>query len=159
MNARLPGRLAALISTALLAIIWTPALARTTAIDDSGTTVLEPSVSLRWKQATPGHGADGMLLVGHMTARVRLNLRPWLHRRARIYLALPTQPPGPLTARFTTTGRLYPGAVASGSRVLVYQGSVTAPELADDVTFELVIDGRVVRRPFPVNFRFEMDED
>ena len=144
----------------LLAIIWTPAaLARTTPIDDSATQALEPLVSLRWQNASPPRGARNTTMVGRTTLRVRLNVLPWLHRQGRIYLALPAQPPGPLTASWTTQGRLGAGQVASGNRVLLYAGPITAPVLEDVVAFQFSVDGRLVSRPFPVSFRFEMDED
>jgi hypothetical protein len=143
-----------------LAIIWTPAAqARTTPIDDSGTQALEPSVSLRWKSASPARGASGTAMVGRTTLRVRLNVLPWLHRRGRIYLVLPAQPPGPITASWTTQGRLGAGQVLSGNRVLLYAGAIATPVLEDVVTFEFSLDGRLVSRPFDVNFRFEMDEE
>lgn len=143
-----------------LAIIWTPAAqARTTPIDDSGTQALEPSVSLRWKTAAPPHGASNTTMVGRTTLRVRLNVLPWLNRHGRIYLALPAQPPGPITASWTTQGRLGPGQVLSGNRVLLYAGPITTPVIEDVVAFQFSVDGRLVSRPFPVNFRFEMDED
>jgi hypothetical protein len=142
-----------------LAIIWTPAsLARTTPVDDSGTQALEPSVSLRWKTVAPAHGAAG-ILVGRTTLRVRLNVLPWLHRAGRIYLVLPAQAPGPVAATWVTQGRLAPGQLRSGDRALVYAGPLTAPFLEDVVNFEFSVDARLVDRPFPVNFRFEIDED
>jgi hypothetical protein len=143
-----------------LAIIWAPAAqARTTIIDDAGTQALEPSVSLRWKTASPGRGAASNVMVGRMTLRVRLNVLPWLKRRGRIYLALPAQPPGAITAAWTTQGRLAPGQLVSGNRLLLYAGPITTPLIEDVVTFQFSVDGRLVSRPFPVNLRFEMDED
>ncbi len=142
-----------------LAIIWQPAEARTTVIDDSGTTAIEPSVMLRWKSASPANSAEGMALVGRTTLRVRLNVQPWLHRRGRIYLSLPAQPPGPLTATLTTQGRLAAGQVQSGQRTLLYSGPITTGVIEDVVTFQFSVDGRLMRRPVGVNLRFEMDED
>jgi hypothetical protein len=142
-----------------LAIIWTPALARTTPIDDSGTQALEPSVSLRWQSASPPRGARNTTMVGRTTLRVRLNVLPWLHRQGRIYLALPAQPPGPISASWTTQGRLGPGQVVSGNRALLYAGAITSAVIEDVIALQFSVDGRLVSRPFPVSFRFEMDED
>jgi hypothetical protein len=143
-----------------LAIIWTPALAaKTTLIDDSGTLALEPSVNLRWKNAAPARGGADTAMVARTTLRVHLSVLPWLKRHGRIYLALPAQPPGPITATWTTQGHLAPGRVQSGGRVLLYSGPITTPFIEDVVTFQFSVDGRLVRRPFPVNLRFEMDED
>ena len=143
-----------------LAIIWTPpAFARTTIIDDSGTQALEPSVTLRWKSTAPPRNGRNNTMIGSMTLRVHLNVTPWLKRHARIYLTLPAQPPGPITARWSAQGRFAPGEVNSGNRVLVYSGPITAPFLEDVMTFQFSVEGSVVRRPFPVTFHFEMDED
>jgi len=143
-----------------LAIIWaSPALARTTVIDDSGTQALEPAVTLKWKTAAPPRGAVQNLMTGRTTLRVHLNVMPWLKRHGRIYLTLPAQAPGPLTMTWTTQGRLGSGQVASGNRVLLYSGAITTPFIEDVVAFQFSVDGRLVSRPFPVTFRFEMDED
>ncbi len=143
-----------------LAIIWAPsAAARTTIIDDSGTQALEPAVSLRWKTASPGRHSVQNLMVGRTTLRVRLNVLPWLKRRGRIYLALPAQAPGPLTATWQTQGRLGPGQVQSGNRVLIYSGPITSAFIEDVVALQFSVDGQLVNRAFPVSVRFEMDED
>jgi len=143
-----------------LSIIW-PAAARakTTTIDDSGTQAIEPAVSLRWKSATPSRSGADNLMVGTTTIRVRINLTPWLHRAGRIYLNLPAQQPGPLNASWTTQGRLLPGQVHSGNRMLVYSGPIAAPFMEDVLTFQFSVDGTLIRRTFPLTFRFEMDEE
>ncbi len=156
------GRLVARFFLLLpLAIIWaSPARARTTVIDDSGTQAIEPAVTLRWKTAAPSRGATQNLMTGRTTLRVHLNVVPWLKRRGRIYLTLPAQAPGPITMAFTTQqGRLGSGQLASGNRVLLYSGAITTPFIEDVVSFQFSVDGRLVSRPFPVTFRFEMDED
>jgi len=143
-----------------LSIIWAPSSdARTTVIDDSGTTTLEPTVRLRWSSVAPPRRGANNQMVGLTTVRVHLNLLPWLKRSGRIYLALPAQPPGPLTATWTAAGRLAAGQAHSGTRTLLYSGPVTAPFLDDVLRFQFAVDGSVVRRPFPVTFRFEFDED
>ncbi len=161
MNLRLTAALGSRFFLALaLAIIWTPAAdARTTIIDDAGSQALAPEVTLRFKSvAPPRHGRDNRM-TGTMTLRAHLNVTPWLRKHARIYLSLPAQAPGPLTARWSTQGRFAAGEVTSGNRVLVYSGPITTPFLEDVMTFEFSVDGSVVRRPFPVTFHFEMDED
>ncbi len=143
-----------------LVIIWPPAgHAKTTVIDDSSSEALEPYVDLRWKSVTPVRGSQNMQMVGNLTLRVRLNVLPWLHRRGRVYLTLPAQPPGPLNATWTTQGRLMAGELQSGNRMLLYSGPITSPVLEDLLAFTFTVDGRVVTRPFPVDLRFEMDED
>jgi hypothetical protein len=144
----------------LLSIIWAPtARAKTTTIDDSGTQALEPSVSMRWKSAAPPRSGTDNLMVGTTTIRLRINVTPWLRRSGRIYLNLPAQQPGPITVSWITQGRFLPGQVRSGNRVLVYSGPITAPFMEDVMRFQFSVDGTLIRRPVPVTFRFEMDED
>lgn len=143
-----------------LSIIW-PALAaaKTTTIDDSGTQAVEPTVILRWKTATPSRSTAGNLMVGTTTIRVRINVTPWMRRSGRIYLNLPAQQPGPIDATWTTQGRLLPGQLHSGNRMLVYSGPITAPFMEDVLTFQFSIDATLIRKTFPLTFRFEMDEE
>jgi hypothetical protein len=144
----------------VLSIIWASAArAKTITIDDSGTQSLEPSVSLKWKSATPSRAGADNLMVGTTTIRVHINVMPWLRHTGRIYLNLPAQQPGPIAASWTTQGRFLPGQVHSGNRVLVYAGPIAAPFMEDVLTFRFSVDGTLVRRSFPVSFHFEMDED
>src|SRR4029077_4551159 len=88
-------------------IIWlasAPAYARTTVIDDSGTLPYNAAVAMRWQQAQP-RGPAGSQMIGTLQLRVRLNVTPWLRRTGRIYLVLPAQQPGAMTAAWTTQGR------------------------------------------------------
>jgi hypothetical protein len=52
-----------------------------------------------------------------------------------------------------------PGQVRSGNRVLVYAGPITAPFMEDVFRFQFSVDGRLLPRPMPVTYHFEMDED
>jgi hypothetical protein len=143
-----------------LTIFWTPAAqAKTVVIDDSGTTALEPSVSMRWKSAAPSRSGTDNLMIGTTTIRVRLNVMPWLKRSGRIYLSLPAQAPGPIGASWTAQGRFLSGQVRSGNRVLLYAGPVTTPFMEDVLRLQFAVDGTLMRRAFPVTFNFEMDED
>jgi hypothetical protein len=143
-----------------LSIIWpVAAQAKTTTIDDSGTQALEPAVSMRWKTAAPSRSAAGNLLVGTTTIRVRINVTPWLRHSGRIYLNLPAQQPGPITASWITQGRLMPGQVRSGNRVLVYAGPISTPFVEDVLKIQFSVDGTLIRRAVPVTFHFEMDEE
>jgi hypothetical protein len=143
-----------------LTIIWgAAAQAKPVTIDDSGTTALQPSVSMRWKTASPSRSGGGNAMVGTVTVRARLNVMPWLRHSGRIYLSLPAQQPGPLGLSWLTQGRLLPGQLQSGGRVLVYAGPITTPFLEDTLTFQFTLDGSLMRRPVPVTYHFEMDED
>jgi hypothetical protein len=142
-------------------IIWlaaVPAHARTTVIDDSATLPYNAALALHWQQLEPrGHAKN--LMVGTLELRVRLNVTPWLKRTGRIYLVLPAQQPGAMTASWTTRGRLLPGQLTAGSRTLVYAGPITTPFIEDVVQLTLTVDGRRMDQAYSVNFRFEMDED
>jgi hypothetical protein len=145
-------------------IFWgaaaTPAWAysKTIILDDSGTQALDPAVALHWKSVAPNRSGNSNLMVGSTTFRVRINVAPWLKRNARIYLLLPAQQPGPLSVSWTTQGKLLPGQLQSGNRTLVYSGAITRPFLEDEVTFAFNVDGALVKRAFPVNFQFVMEE-
>lgn len=152
------AKLAAFFLTCVLSIIWAPAPAKTTIIDDSGTQALEPSVSLRWKNAAPSRSGAGNLMVGTTTIRVRINVMPWLRHSGRIYLDLPAQQPGPMSVSWSTQGRFLPGRVRTGNRVLIYAGPIATPFMEDVLTFQFSVDGTLIQRAFPVSFHFEMDE-
>jgi hypothetical protein len=135
-----------------------PVDARTTVIDDSATLPYNAALTLHWQQLEP-RGRASNLMVGMLELRIRLNVSPWLKHAGRIYLVLPAQQPGAMTASWTTHGRLLPGQLAAGSRALVYAGPITAPFIEDVVQLTLTVDGRRMDQVYPVNFRFEMDED
>jgi len=150
---------AAFFLAAALTIIWTGAAqGKSTPIDDSGTQALEPTLSLRWKSPRPTRSGGDNLMVGIATIRVRINVLPWIRRSGRIYLVLPAQQPGPVSASWETQGRFMPGQVRSGNRVLVYAGPITTPFMEDVFKFQFSVDGNLVQRAFPLTYRFEMDE-
>jgi hypothetical protein len=143
-----------------LTIIWaSTAQAKSITIDDSGSQALEPSVTMRWKTAAPSRTPAANVMVGTTTIRVRMNLVPWLRHSGRIYLALPMQQPGPISLSWTTQGRLAPGRIVSGNRVLVYAGPITSPFIEDTLTFQFSVNGALMQRAVPVTYHFEMDED
>ena len=82
--------------------------------------------ALHWREAAPRGGASHQM-TGTLPLRVRLNVAPWLKRTGRIYLVLPAQQPGGMTATWTTHGLLLPGQLTAGSRSLVYSGLITTP--------------------------------
>lgn len=142
-------------------IIWlaaVPAFAKTSVVDDSGTLPYNAALAMRWQQLAP-RGAFSNQMVGTLQLRVRLNVAPWLHHSGRIYLVLPAQQPGAMSASWTTQGRLLPGQLASGSRTLVYAGPITTAFIEDMVQLTITVDGRRMLQSYPVNFRFEIDED
>jgi hypothetical protein len=142
-------------------IIWlaaAPVGAKTTVVDDSATLPYNAALAMRWQQDTPrGPGATQM--VGTLQLRVRLNVSPWLRHTGRIFMVLPAQQPGAMTASWTTQGRLLPGQMSAGSRTLVYAGPISTPFIEDVVQLTITVDGRRMLQAYPVNFRFEIDED
>jgi hypothetical protein len=128
-------------------------------IDDSATLPHDAALAMRWQQPTP-RGPNGTRMTGVLSLRVKLNVGPWLRHSGKIYLVLPAQQPGGVTATWTTQGRLLPGQVLSGGRTLVYAGPITAPFLEDTVLLTLVVDGRRLQQlTYHLDFHFEMDED
>jgi hypothetical protein len=143
----------------VLSIIWAPAArAKTTTIDDSGTQSLEPTVSMRWRTATPSRSGGANLLIGTTTIRLRLDVLPWLKHTGRIYLSLPAQQPGLISASWVAQERFQSGQIQSGNRVLIYAGPITTPFMEDVLKMQFTMDGALMRHPFPVTFHFEMDE-
>jgi len=144
---------------AALTIFWASAAqGKSITIDDSGSESLEPSVAMRWKTAAPSRATADNVMVGTLTVRVRINVTPWLRRSGRIYLVLPAQPPGRISLSWATQGRLQPGQLQSGNRVLVYAGPITAPFMEDILTFQFTVAGTLMQRAVPVTYHFEMDE-
>jgi hypothetical protein len=142
-------------------IIWlcaVPASAKTTVIDDSATLPNNAALNMHWQQLSP-RGPDANVMVGTLGLRVKLNVAAWQHRTGKIYLALPAQAPGAMTATWTTQGRLLPGRVTAGSRTLVYSGPIATPFIEDMVQLTISVDGRRMQQLYHINFRFEMDED
>src|SRR5207342_2962446 len=80
-----------------------PAGAATMPIDDTGTVTVQPTMNLRWQELSPRQ-RRGDLMEGAVQLRVRLNVKPWIGRSGRIYMVLPAQLPGDMTATWTTTG-------------------------------------------------------
>jgi hypothetical protein len=142
-------------------IIWLtslPASAHAVAIDDSGTLPYHATLAMRWREISPRTRASTEM-VGALDLRVHLNVAPWLRHRGHIYLVLPAQQPGAMTASWTTNGRLLPGQVSAGGRALIYAGPITTAFIEDMVHLTVTVDGRRMVQSYPVTFRFEMDED
>jgi hypothetical protein len=133
-----------------------PALAATTRVDDSGTVVSQGVVPMRWKQLVPGRGADHAVEASVRVA-ARLNLAPWLNRTVRMYMALAPSTGEPVYASWRTQGRLLPGSLKSGARVLVFEGVVKAALMEETMDLALSTDGRSLQSPQTLQFYFEVD--
>ena len=132
------------------------ASAATARVDDSGTTVSQAVVPMRWKQVVPGRGADHSVEAGVRVA-ARLNLAPWLNRPVRLYMGLAQSTGEPVYASWRTQGRLLAGTVRSGARVLVFEGVSRAALLEETMDLTLTTDGRALVSPQALQFYFEVD--
>jgi hypothetical protein len=133
-----------------------PAYASTTVIDDSGSLPYNSSLTLHW--LPPVRAAGQPTVIGTTSVQVRLNVARWLHRSGRIYLVLPAQQPGALTASWSTQGRLLAGRLSSGSRTLVYSGPISAPFIEDVLQLTLNIDARQLQQLYQISFQFQMEQ-
>lgn len=150
---RLPGSVLLLLLAPLVAM---PAAAETYRVDDSASVVQSGRVAMKWDGPLQ-RGAVASGVTGMMTVQVSLDLSPWRGRTGRIHLTLPAQPSGPLTATWTSRGRLLPGVLRAGERSLVYAGPIQDARLEDTLRFVLQTDGRRMQRDESLEFSFEID--
>ena len=143
---------------AIAVLVASSAHAKTSPVDDSGTVPYEPVVGMHWQALSP-RGAKRNFMVGSTMVRVRLNVTPWLRHSGRIYMVLPAQLPGRISASWTSQGRLLAGQVISGNRALVYAGPITSALIEDVIRLELTVDGSQMRQAYDLSFRFEIDEN
>jgi len=148
--------LAVLVAAALIPV--PSAVAATYRVDDSGTLPNESTALLSWRQTAPSRTRDDML-EGATAVAVRLNLAPWVERDASLYLVFPQQDSAATRVRWTTQGRLLPGEISPGDRVLVYRGRITSPVLEETLTLRIEADGNRLSRVQHLNFHFEIDTD
>ncbi|MDH6590516.1 hypothetical protein M2165_000405 [Variovorax sp. TBS-050B] len=133
-----------------------PAGAATFRVDDTGTFVSQPVTPMRWRQLAPGRAGDHTV-EGRLSVALRLHLSPWLHRPARIYLALAPTDGEQLVASWRTQGRLLGGTVRGGDRALVFEGVVREPFLQESIVLDLTADGRRLERAQSLQFFFEIE--
>jgi hypothetical protein len=148
--------LAVLAATALVPVA--SAVAATYRVDDSGTLPNESTALLGWRQTAPSRTRDDVL-EGATAVAVRLNLAPWVERDASLYLVFPRQDSAATRVRWTTQGRLLPGEISPGDRVLVFRGRVTSPVLEETLALHIEADGNRLARVQQLNFHFEIDTD
>jgi len=136
-----------------------PAGATTTyRVDDSLTLPNESNQAMKWRSLAPSRTA-GSAVEGTSVITIRLDTSPWLNRPGKIYMALPQQPIGPVTAEWTTQGRLLPGQLISGNRTLVYSGIIKSNMLEDTIALKITADGRRLVSAQRLQFYFEIDVD
>jgi DNA-dependent RNA polymerase auxiliary subunit epsilon len=149
---------AALAALAAGALFPRSAASATYRVDDSGTLPIESTALLRWRQTAPSPRRDDTL-EGATAVAVRLNLSPWIDRNAGLYLVFPQQDSAATRVRWTTQGRLLPGEISPGERVLVYRGPITSPVLEETLTLYIEADGNRLARVQQLDFHFEIDTD
>jgi hypothetical protein len=132
--------------------------AATFRVDDSLTLPSESTTTMKWRSLAPRREA-GHAVEGSSVLTVRLNLAPWLNKSGRVYMALPEQPVGQVTAEWSTQGKLLPGQLNSGNRTLVYSGPIRSGLLEDTIVLRLQADGRRLTAPQRLQFYFEIDVD
>lgn len=157
---RITAAVPAWMLTLVLTSLAVPALAQTTTyrVDDSGTRVSAPNVQMRWDAITPGSALRAGVS-GALDVALRLNTAPWRGHVGRIYMTLPASPSGPLTASWTSQGRLLAGTLRAGERSLIYSGAISGDVLEDQLRLQLQTDGQRLVRAETLNFSFEIDLD
>ena len=149
-----------LLPAVLAASAWLagplPASADTNRVDDRASQVLSNNVRMKWDSVAPQRGARPTM-TGEVAVLARLDLAPWVGRHGRIYLTLPAQTVGQVTASWTTQGRLMPGMLRAGGRTLVYAGPIAGGLLEDTLRLTVEADGGELTRPEQLNFSFEID--
>jgi hypothetical protein len=150
------------ITTAVIALLASVAAslagAATFRVDDSASIPQESSATLQWRHIAPSRGGDNTV-EGATVVQVRLNLTPWIGRSGRVFLVLPEQSLGQVRVSWTTQGRLLPGRLVSGQRVLVLAGPVTTPFVDETLALKIETDGTRLSSSHRLNFHFEIDID
>ena len=149
------------LALAMLTIVTgaVPAIAATFVVDDGASAPQESTALLRWRRFAPSRANDSNTLEGALAVVVRLNLAPWMHRSGRVFLALPEQGTASVRVSWTTQGRLLPGSITPGNRVLVYAGPITTALLEETLTLQIEADGSRLPNMQRLKFHFEIDID
>jgi hypothetical protein len=143
---------------ALAAMLAASAQAATFRVDDSLSLPSETTTTMKWRSLAPNR-VVGNAVEGTNIVTVRLNFAPWLNRTGKVYMALPEQPIGKVTADWTTQGKLLPGTLQSGNRTLVFAGPIRVSLLEDTIVLRLTADGQRLVAPQRLQFYFEIDLD
>jgi len=149
------------LALAMLTIVTgaVPAIAATFVVDDGASSPQESTALLRWRRLAPSRANDSNTVEGAIAVVVRLNLAPWMQRNGRVFLALPEQGTAPVRVSWTTQGRLLPGSIIPGNRVLVYAGPISTAVLEETLTLQIEADGSRLPNMQRLKFHFEIDVD
>lgn len=149
--------IASLLTAAVLIACAAPeADAATVRIDDSGTVVNQPLVSMRWRKPAPSRAQDHNV-DAEVRVALRLNMAQFVNRPVLLYMGLAPLTGDPVTATWRTQGRLLPGTVRSGARTLIYNGVVSSAQLEETIDVTLTTDGRNLATTQTLQFYFEVD--
>jgi hypothetical protein len=150
----------ALLVVLVLVLAAAPAQARaaTYRVDDSASLPRESTALLRWRDPVPSR-SGGDTLEGTIDVALRLSVGAWLNQVGRLYLVLPEQGTPLVRLSWRTQGRLLPGKVLPGQRVLVYEGPIATPYLEERLELAIEASGSHLAGTQPVNFHFEIDVD
>ena len=154
-------------SLAKLALLWVLALlalcasdvssAATFRVDDRGTTVSTPLAPMRWRALVPGRGADNTA-EGLVQVNLRLDLKQWINKPARLYMALAPAPLASVVrATWRTQGKLLAGTVLAGQRAIVFEGLIADGTLLETLQLQLAADGRELTAPQSLQFSFAIE--
>jgi hypothetical protein len=153
-----PHRLGVRLCLTLAALLMAqvpPVTAATFMVDDSQSAVLNPNLALQWRSITPSGGDH--VVQGSTRVQIKLDVRPWAGKPAHIYMTLPAQPNGVVTANWQFQGPLLSGQLSSGSRGLVWTGVLPAALLEDVMVVTIQTDGRLLNAAQQLRFNFEID--
>ncbi len=142
----------------IIATTTLPSRAATYRVDDSASLPRESTALLQWQQVAPSRGKDDTL-EGTVAVAVRLNLTPWFNQHGRLFLVLPEQGTPLVRVRWRTQGRLLPGQILPGQRVLVFEGLVATPILDETLALTIEASGELLPGMQPLAFHFEIDVD
>lgn len=143
----------------LLPLLWLgiafSTQAATYPVDDRASSVLNPSINMKWEEFGPSAGSS--TVKGQLGVIVRLDVAQWKGKVGQIYMKLPAQTSAPVLVQWTSRGRLLPGQFISGDRALVYSGLIDQDMLEDTFLINLETDGNRLYKTETLNFSFEID--
>jgi len=142
-------RLYKIISTAfaLLAISFSSQAAEV--LDDSQSPRKQFNVRFEWERqgnlSSVSKDEFFLLKANIPDVEVRLNTSNYIGKKARIYLALPSQVDGfngtqGFSLAWKTTGIFDSGETSPGNRALIFEGRIESPLLTEFITFTLKLD-------------------
>jgi len=138
-----------IISTAFVLLSISFASQAAEVLDDSQSPRKQFDVRFEWEhQGNLSSVSKGefFLLKAHIPdVEVRLNTSNYIGKKARIYLALPSQIDGfngsqGFSLAWKTTGIFASGTTFPGNRALIFGGLIESPLLTEFITFTLKLD-------------------